>query len=267
MKFLCPACERLADISTFRVDGGALLLRCDRCGVESRATGEAQAASEAPRAAAAPEPVAPVRELGPAKPVEAIAAVKEPEAPAKPPEGSAKVVALRPLAVVPPPPAGPGQNEAEWLGVPEGCCPKCVAPRKPNARACPQCGLIFENFRPEEHTPSATLLASWTQLTLAWDDPQAHERFVKDALLRQEVVPAGRLYRIRLARVPEDGMASHGRDLMLKLAAGSTPLAPPRDKVPRAARTVRVIAVVLVVAVSLGLLIGMLGRLMSGGLP
>lgn len=37
MKFLCPACERLAEIEKHRTQGGALLLTCAACHIESSA--------------------------------------------------------------------------------------------------------------------------------------------------------------------------------------------------------------------------------------
>ena len=49
MKFLCPSCERLLELSSFRIDGSALVVRCGACGEESRAEGSsATAASSSP---------------------------------------------------------------------------------------------------------------------------------------------------------------------------------------------------------------------------
>ena len=38
MKFLCPECERLISLEQFRFDGAALVVTCQKCGVEARVT-------------------------------------------------------------------------------------------------------------------------------------------------------------------------------------------------------------------------------------
>ena len=182
MKLLCPACERLAEPSGYRLDAGALLLRCSRCGTEN------------------------------------VSGIPE----ASPPE-SAPVVPLRPP---PPAPAAPPVSKEDLLEVPPGHCPKCIAPRQPEALSCAQCGLIFPNFIPEEHQPSAALLASFDRLRERWGEEASHNLFLRECAARGELAAAGRLYRIRLAHNPGDVQARRGRDEVVRLAMSATVLVP-----------------------------------------
>jgi len=223
VKIVCPSCERIADIRSFRMEGNTLVLECDRCGAENRLS----------------------------------AAVS-----GSPPHAAAKGILGGAPPVVP---LGPS---AEWLEVPPGHCPKCVSPRKENASACGQCGLVFERCRPEDLQPSEWLVANWKKLVASWEEREAHERFVKDALLQQELLGAGRLYRIRLARKPGDALAVHGRDALVRAASNPTQLAQAEtDRLPELAQRIQTVAALVFGLVIFGLLAVALHRFLTAGPP
>ncbi len=112
-------------------------------------------------------------------------------------------------------------NGDAW-SVPEGHCPKCIAVRPPQAISCAQCGLLFENFKPEELEPPPGIADQFQRLLSTWEDIEAHDRLVQAALIQGELATVGRLYRIRLARAPQDAYAARGRDEVLRLATASS---------------------------------------------
>ena len=234
MKYLCQWCERLADAARFRVDGAELVLTCTKCGAETRAR-PAEASTELVAVIAA-DPAEP------APPPPAPAPAAAPEAPVTP--LSARVV---PIHAVPPPTFG-GDDP---FAVPEGRCPKCVAPRQPDALACNQCGLVFDNFVAGEHRSSPELEVVWKELVARWDDLAAHDRALASAAARGELAVMGRLYRIRLARQPRDPIATRGRDEVLRLASSTTPFLGPhqasaKDGTESAQRSLMVVAAAMV---------------------
>jgi hypothetical protein len=191
LKFLCPACERLTAFSGFRADGDLLVLRCSRCGVESRS-----------RASVAEAPGAVVTVGW---------------------SGASAAPAFGLKAVPSPPPAGePVVVNGDAWSVPEGYCPKCIAVRPPEATTCSQCGLLFANFQPEELAPPPGIADQFQRLLTTWEDIEAHDRLLQAALIQGELAAVGRLYRIRLARAPQDGYAARGRDEVLRLATASS---------------------------------------------
>lgn len=103
--------------------------------------------------------------------------------------------------------------------VPSGLCPKCLAKRAEAAASCPQCGLVFERFDAETVTPPEWLAEAWRTLLVQWGDEDQHDKLRKKAV-QAEVLPAiGRLYRLRLASMPQDPYAQRGRDEVLRLAS------------------------------------------------
>ncbi|HSP19379.1 MAG TPA: hypothetical protein VLQ79_07695, partial [Myxococcaceae bacterium] len=90
-------------------------------------------------------------------------------APASPPLAAAppSAQALRPRPTGPTPvvvPNQPGVTRGSTVQIPPGHCPKCITPRSREALICPACGLVFANFRAEEHQPSAALESAWRGL-------------------------------------------------------------------------------------------------------
>jgi hypothetical protein len=199
MKFLCPVCERLAPISTHRTESGALFLTCDRCGAESRADSTPSTIDDVPT-----DPMA-VR-----------------AAPADPPA---------PAASAPQP-----WPEGDMFGVPADRCPKCISPRVEGAPSCHACGLVFAQAPMEGFQPEEPIASEWTALTTRWDDWKAHEQLILGASVRGDLAPVGRLYRLRLATVPDDAQAARGRDEVLRLAtlasSFGTKTPPPSEKAP-----------------------------------
>lgn len=253
MKLLCPACERLTEASGYRIDGGALLLRCSRCGVES-ASGipTAEVRSEAPAPAAQDLRVIPLRpDMATPATVTASMALAS-VAPA-----DVALASVAPAEAVSPeaPPAG----EVDPLAVPLGCCPKCIAPRGPEALACGQCGLVFSNFDAEEHRPSPSLLAGWARLRERWSETAGHDQFLRECMARGELAPAGRLYRIRLAHTPGDALAQRGRDEVVRLAMSVATLsAPAGERSPASSTGWRIGLGVLFAAITIAAFVALL---------
>ncbi|MET0401703.1 MAG: hypothetical protein ABW123_04830 [Cystobacter sp.] len=125
-------------------------------------------------------------------------------------------------------PAGPD----DAFMPPAEFCPKCVGPRKEGSVVCPFCGLDFSRFRQDDFRPSPNVASAWLGVQELWDSKSAHDKVLALASERGELPALGRLYRVRLARQPEDAMALRGREEVLRLAAaGSMMLAtPPPDK-------------------------------------
>ncbi len=118
---------------------------------------------------------------------------------------------------------------------PSGFCPKCIAPRLASALSCPQCGLLYDQFAPEEVSPSEELALAWAALQPRWAEPEAHDGFLSLALGQGELASAGRLYRIRLVERPDDAQAQRAREEVVRLAllpsrlnAGAEPARPRR---------------------------------------
>ena len=144
MKILCVSCDRLAEMGSYRLDAGVLVITCSRCGAQMRAVDA---------------------------PAESVQAAVEGQAAAPTP----RLVVLRPVGEDPAKLAAVAAASEEPFAAPEGRCPKCIAPRRPEAVTCSQCGLTFVNFVPAEVYPPAPLDALWRELLLRWDDTAAHE--------------------------------------------------------------------------------------------
>ena len=210
MKFQCEACERLVPLEVFRVEAGVLVVKCDRCGAENRArmaSSFALGASSLGGEASGPgQGSAP----GGPPPAESLASASAP-LPLRASSPSLRVVRGRAADV---PLSGEALFEA-----PPGACPKCVAPRREDTESCAQCGLVYVNFTPDEHRPSEMLAEAWQSLVAEhWDDWEAHDRLMTLAMGRGELAMLGRLYRLRLARAPDDAMAQRGRDELVRRA-------------------------------------------------
>jgi hypothetical protein len=131
------------------------------------------------------------------------------------------------------PSVGAGSSASEDAFMPPaGFCPKCIGTRKEGAVVCPFCGLDFTRYRQDDFRPSPVVSSTWLGVLELWDSKSAHDKVLALASERGELPALGRLYRVRLARQPEDAMALRGREEVLRLAsAGSMLLAtPPPDK-------------------------------------
>ncbi len=206
MKFLCPHCERLAEPAHFALDGGALVLTCARCGADARAEPAGlgpTTSSPTPAPAAPPSPAAAHR-----APVGLVSA-----------PGASNVISLRTSTTAAAQDAARQSAEGRAFAIPEGACPKCLAQRTGGADSCGQCGLVFALANQAALAPPEWLATAWVALLDDWSQEPAHERLRKEAMLRESLIPLARLYRLRLAWMPEDPVAQRGRDELLKLAA------------------------------------------------
>ena len=126
-------------------------------------------------------------------------------------------------------PPQPGVARGSTIQIPPGHCPKCITPRNPQVLICSACGLVFANFRAEEHQPSAALESAWRGLEERWTKQDEHEKFLQLAFNMDELAKAGRLYRIRLAATPEDPQAKMALELMVKMASTAAAAAAKTD--------------------------------------
>lgn len=154
-------------------------------------------------------------------------------APPPPPPGIPSAQALRPRNTagtpVVVPSMQPGVARGSTIQIPPGHCPKCITPRTPQALICNACGLVFANFRAEEHQPSAALESAWRGLEERWNRQDEHEKFLQMAFNMNELAKAGRLYRIRLTAVPDDGPAKVALESMVKMASTAAAAAAKSD--------------------------------------
>ncbi|MCY1040133.1 hypothetical protein OV208_02280 [Corallococcus sp. bb12-1] len=253
MKYLCEGCERLGPVESFHVEAGQLSVTCRVCGARTLA-GPSQAAS--PRASPghdAPRPDDAVR--GGSEGVAVAVPVEASFASAPPVSTRPSVTALR-VVRSDAPSARSVLPEGDPFQAPPGHCPKCVAPIPEDAGACAQCGLVYANFLPEEHQPSEVLATEWHALMREWNDWAPHDRLLTMAMGRGELAVVGRLYRLRLARTPDDSMALRGRDEVMRRVTSAVPLASDGPS-PEFARKVKnvVMGAVLVVALVLVLML------------
>jgi hypothetical protein len=91
-------------------------------------------------------------------------------------------------------------------------CPKCGRKREPELAACPRCGLRFSLWRPNLTGPRTQLDARaqelWQAVEADWQDRSRHDEFAKYCLQSSLLPAAGRCYRDRLDRFPEDAIAN-----------------------------------------------------------
>jgi hypothetical protein len=306
VKYLCEGCERLVAPATFRLEeGGALVLACERCGALTRSAPVAGQGAQAPErdgaraqpagaalqaaaahasapereAAQAPLPEAPRASLAPAPrdaaPSEPPRRAPDATAPAASPGEAPRPPALRVVSLRP---SEASVRQAAQLAraedpfaPPPGHCPKCLAPRPEDSLICTRCGLVYANFRPEAHRPSAPLGEAWVALLASWDDEERHQRFVQLALARGELAGAGRLYRLRLVQAPQDVFAQRGRDEVLRLASASSAAALSLEHAeaapPSRARAALVAGLVLFLLLAAVLLVRQLQLMLSAPSP
>ncbi len=127
------------------------------------------------------------------------------------------------------PPQVAGVVRGSTIQIPPGHCPKCITPRTTQALICNACGLVFANFRAEEHQPSAALESAWRGLEERWNKQEEHEKFLQMAFNMNELARAGRLYRIRLAAIPDDSHAKVALESMVRMASTAATAAAKTD--------------------------------------
>ncbi|MCP3105280.1 hypothetical protein LZ198_41070 [Myxococcus sp. K15C18031901] len=237
MKFQCESCERLIPLEAFRVDGGTLVVPCQRCGVENRVRAATATAASVAVASPTGEGLEGAESSG--------------ELPSA--RGGVQAPALRVIRGADPALRVP-LDDASLFSPPEGHCPKCVSPRREQDVSCSACGLVYANFLPEEHSPSESLMEAWRALAARWEDWEAHDRLLNLAMGRGELAGAGRLYRVRLARAPDDALARRARDEVVRRASMVVPSGPDEASAESlSTRRLRAAAVAVLFVVVLGL--------------
>lgn len=200
VKYVCSQCERLVPVEDFRLDGPTLVVRCPKCGAETRSEPAAPSLTvPAPDAVPAPRP-------SPSAPRPVLT---------RPTGAHSNEVALRsPQADAV---SSAAKSVATAFDVPAGLCVKCLTPVVAGKTECPSCGNPYGTL-PELPEVPEWLRTAWVELLSQWDDTARHDKLRKQAVEQQELASIGRLYRLRLARNPNDPIATLGRDEVLRLA-------------------------------------------------
>jgi hypothetical protein len=108
--------------------------------------------------------------------------------------------------------------EGDPFEVPKDLCPKCLS-RRAEGPSCPQCGVVFQVFQPDNLSPPQWLREAWLGLLRDWGNERAHEALRLRAQQEEALTTLGRLYRLRLAIEPTDPIAEKGRSDVLRLAS------------------------------------------------
>lgn len=206
MKVLCSECARLFDVTGFRLEGSSLVISCTGCGAELRTVGGSTMAAAAPYAAtASPTP------SSPSQPQRALVSAAD----------ASNVVSLRTTSTVAVEHAARQAVGDEVFTVPSTFCPKCLAPRDAATQSCDRCGVVFAMAPSDRLDVPEWLARAWRELLGSWGDEARHERLRREASIRDGLIDLARLYRLRLALLPDDPFALRGREALLRLATMS----------------------------------------------
>ncbi len=200
MKVLCPQCDRLSELEQYRFDNGMLVVTCMKCGAASRAEVAPTTIStvmEPYSSSMTPPPVSP-------------RLLSSPDA--------SNVVGLRSAASEAIEQAAAAARGSPFE-VPTSSCPKCFTKKTEGGLTCNQCGLVFENFDPEGFEVPPWLAEEWLALLKKWGDETKHDLVRKKAVQSDALAIIGRLYRMRLAAMPDDPFALNGRDEVVRMAS------------------------------------------------
>jgi hypothetical protein len=154
------------------------------------------------------------------------------------------------------------QAEHDAFTVPPNHCPKCISPSSALDSACRTCGLTFRAGVEHEFNPPDYLATLWKELLRRWDDEGQHLAVRQAAMARQDLSALGRLYRLRLAYMPDDPWAQKGRDDVF--AAASAVMVRPLPSQPQAENALVKSAVIVVCVLVIGAALVMLMRLLAG---
>ncbi|MDP3503343.1 MAG: hypothetical protein Q8S33_23615 [Myxococcales bacterium] len=229
----------MIDVTAVKVVGGDAFVGCPKCGVESSlpiTTAELPALTETPRAAP-PLPMSSRKTPGPRALVLASSAEASNVVMLRAPTAAA-VESARLFA------------DREPFEVPDGLCPKCISKRDDTALACHTCGLIFANA--SDQAPPEDLAAMWRELLREWGDESRHAAIRRLCIERNQLPALARLYRLRLAAMPEDPLAQRGRDEVFAAASSVMMVQRPGGGEPaRAPLAVQVVVGVVAVLVTM----------------
>jgi hypothetical protein len=105
----------------------------------------------------------------------------------------------------------------------EIACPKCQRRREDETtQSCPRCGLVFAFWTPEKAAQVVKLdergEVLWNQVRRSWKDEAKHDAFLKHCSMAGLLAAAGRCYRQRLDRFPEDPLAAAMQERIVAMA-------------------------------------------------
>jgi hypothetical protein len=105
----------------------------------------------------------------------------------------------------------------------ETACPKCSRRREEETtNACARCGLVFAYWNPEKAAQVVKLdekaEALWATVRRSWRDETKHDAFLKYCSMAGQLAAAGRCYRLRLDKTPDDQMAVKMQERIVAMA-------------------------------------------------
>lgn len=142
-------------------------------------------------------------------------------------------------------------------------CPKCSQKKTASTQeACARCGLVFALWNPE-NAPKVVAFderaeALWSTIVSNWNNAGAHDAFLKYCSVASMLPAAGRRYRERLDEQPGDEVALQMQKRVLAMATAA--MGAPAQKTPDPITRSGVFWVVIVAALSLGIVAAMMFR-------
>jgi hypothetical protein len=142
-------------------------------------------------------------------------------------------------------------------------CPKCSQKKAaPTQEACVRCGLVFALWNPD-NAPKVVALDEgaetlWSAVAKNWSDVEAHDAFLKYCSVASMLPAAGRRYRERLDEQPSDEIAQQMQKRILAMATAA--MGSPAQKPPEPFTRSGAFWVVIVGALSLGIIAAMMFR-------
>jgi Zn ribbon nucleic-acid-binding protein len=168
LRVLCPSCQQLHPLEQFSVEPGDVLrVTCIACGHVAMVS------------------ASPVKPAGTSK----LASVG----------GVTNLVEWKSISAW-------RQAQSFSTQVPSTHCPKCVAQRH-GGTTCHACGLDFSRAEEGQFQPSDELRDAWRQVVEHWTTPSHHEQIRGQAQETGALPALARLYRIVLAREPNEPIA------------------------------------------------------------
>lgn len=142
-------------------------------------------------------------------------------------------------------------------------CPKCSQKKSASAQAaCARCGLVFALWNPE-NAPMVVALdegaeSLWSAAITNWHNVEAHDAFLKYCSVANMLPAAGRRYRERLDERSDDEIALQMQKRVLAMATAA--MGANAQKPPEPITRSGVFWVVIVAALSLGIIAAMMFR-------
>lgn len=153
------------------------------------------------------------------------------------------------LSVVPPDASVPSRDTA----VPPGLCPKCLARKVEDQPSCRQCGLVYDNFNPAHFELSESLASLWKETLEDVENEARHRTLLAVAQRSGELPLVARLFRIRMARNPNDLAAHRWSDELIRLVSTTSAGASERETpTPKSQAWVAVLGLIFLTAISWG---------------